>query len=593
MAREVDLRDEAGYLSFTLRAEDLPAGAAPDTGTLTERALEVARLTNEVLGARRAGPPIEFQAELTSPLNPLGAATVHLQQQLRGIPVFLGNQIVRFGRSQDLQRTQARVAISAVAEPSITVTAEMAAETAVRHIATADTETPEMTYSTSEGTLLNLFSGMTLAQFPEHPSRPTVLDKGPLDEPVTASLTWLPVAKQLRLCWDLHIAVSASEGAFRILVAADDGTVFYCTQTVQSCTGSVFNVNPDSPRTLVKFPRPWAEYGFPIDPELATAPPGWVERDSTTGYSVRAALGAAGVPVRGTGSVGTLTFIPSDLNGIDQMVVNSFYGTCLLHDLFYLLGFREKDGSYQDAGVSASGRPCTRVNVEVRQNQVMGTAHWWPSGRIPALRLGPDRTTGRSTALDMTIVLHEYMHGVASRLVGRGAATNPFLEPQSRGMNEGWGDFIACMLTGETLIGGWVKNDGRGMRRFPYDKSFPVASANFGILPALGQDYYRIGELWCATLLQVSRLIGGSLTLRLVVDALRELPINPSLLDGRDTLLLALDDRRAAGLLTEAEHTDARRGVWAAFAEFGMGMGAESQGPSLTGVVADSTVPTV
>jgi extracellular elastinolytic metalloproteinase len=595
MARQVDLRDESDYVSFTLRAEDLPAGARAGTGSVTDRALEVARFTTEILGARRAGPPIEFQAGPTSPLNPLGSATVHLQQQLRGIPVFLGNQIVRFGRSQDLQRTQARVAISAVADLPITVTPEMAAQAAVRHLAAEGPDIlPVIGHAGSGDTRLSSFSTFTLAEFPELPSRPTVLDKGPLDEPVTASLAWSPVAKQLRLCWDLHIAISALEGAFRVLVTTDDGTVVYSAQTVPaSCLGSVFTVNPNSPRMTVEFPLPWSGYSIPIDAQVPAVPPGWVEQDSTIGYSVSAALGANGSPLRGANSNGSLLFTAADPSGPDQMVINSFYGACSMHDRFYLLGFREADGSYQNSGASSSGRPCMRVNVEVRQDPVLGTAHWWPFGQVPSLRLGPERTTGRSTALDMTIVFHEYMHGITSRIVGRGGTANPFLEPQSRGMSEGWGDYIACTLTGETAFGGWVKNDPRGLRRFPYDESFPVESANFGILPALGQDYYQIGELWCATLLEVNRRIGVPLAVQLVVNALRDLAVNPSLLDGRDTILLALDDRRDAGLLTETEHAGAKLGVWAAFAKFGMGKGAESQGPSLAGIVADSAIPSI
>lgn len=593
MAREVDLREHVDYVSFTLRAEDLPAGARGQTGSLSDRALEVARFTTEVLGARRAGPPIEFlpEAKSSPPLNRLGAASVRLQQQLRGIPVFLGNQVVRFGQAQELQRTQARIVVSAVAEPVITVTAAMAAEAAVRHLITSDPDTPEVPGEEAERLDLSSFSADILAEFPDLPTRSTVFDKGPLDEPVTASLTWVPVEKHLRLCWDLHLAVSASEGVFRVLIAVDDGTVVYCTQTVPAaCAGSVYTVNPDSPRALVGFPRPWAEYGLDIGGDLPETPPPWVERNATEGYSARASLGAGGAPVSGTDADGSLTFTAPDPVGVEQMVVNAFYGVCSMHDFFHLLGFREEDGSYQDVGVTASGRPCTRVNVEVKKNPIMGTAHWWPSVP-PAIRFGPERTTGRSTALDMTIVLHEYMHGVTIQLVGRGAVRNPFLEPQSRGMGEGWGDFIACTLTGQPIFGGWVKNDARGMRRFPYDDSFPVEFAHFGLLPDLGKDYYRIGELWCATLLEVRRLIGASLTIQLVVDALRDLPINPSLLDGRDALLLALGDRRNAELMTQAEHAEATRRIWTAFAKFGMGVGAESGGPSLLGVVADSTVP--
>src|SRR5690606_623825 len=66
---------------------------------------------------------------------------------------------------------------------------------------------------------------------------------------------------------------------------------------------------------------------------------------------------------------------------------------------------------------------------------------------------------------------------------------------------------------------------------------------------------------------------------------------NPSLLDGRDAILRALADKHAAGQLSPAEFDTAESGIWGAFAKFGMGPGARSNGPSLAGIHADFSTP--
>ena len=166
---------------------------------------------------------------------------------------------------------------------------------------------------------------------------------------------------------------------------------------------------------------------------------------------------------------------------------------------------------------------------------------------------------------------------------------NPLVGPQSRGMGEGWGDYVACIVTGRTVVGGWTTGDfDRGLRRFPYDEAFPVEEANFGVIANL--KTYEIGELWCAFLLDMTRRIGRRLGLQLVVEGMKGLLSNPSLLDGRNNLLVKVDRLRSAGNLTPHEHEAARSAIWAAAARFGMGVGALSSGASHSGIVADTSV---
>jgi len=59
----------------------------------------------------------------------------------------------------------------------------------------------------------------------------------------------------------------------------------------------------------------------------------------------------------------------------------------------------------------------------------------------------------------------------------------------------------------------------------------------------------------------------------------------------RDAILAALDNRLKAGTLTANQHTEARSGIWTAFAKFGMGPAARSDGAGLSGIVADFKAP--
>jgi extracellular elastinolytic metalloproteinase len=66
---------------------------------------------------------------------------------------------------------------------------------------------------------------------------------------------------------------------------------------------------------------------------------------------------------------------------------------------------------------------------------------------------------------------------------------------------------------------------------------------------------------------------------------------NPSFLDARDAILHALDDLKAAGRLSPSTYETVRHACWQAFARYGMGFRASSNGPNLDGVVADESLP--
>jgi extracellular elastinolytic metalloproteinase len=205
------------------------------------------------------------------------------------------------------------------------------------------------------------------------------------------------------------------------------------------------------------------------------------------------------------------------------------------------------------------------------------------------MNMGLVARTGRHTALDADVVFHEYTHGLSNRLVGGPLDTTALDAPQSGGMGEGWGDYFACVLGGKETVGAWVVDNDRGIRGHRYDQNFPD---NFG---HLGSGRYTgvhaIGELWCATLMELNRRIGTAVAGQLVVDAMKLSASNPGFLAMRDAILVAGRDFADARGLGVVETDTLTGGIWEAFAHYGMGPGASSIEAGLGPVTTDFTTP--
>jgi extracellular elastinolytic metalloproteinase len=423
---------------------------------------------------------------------------------------------------------------------------------------------------------------------------PTVLDAGPFGDKIKASLKWFPLGDGLRLTWEVILTMPDYEEQYRAMVDAENGDILYCKQLVKyvAARGNVYRVDGGSARQMTNFPIPLADYGLPIPNDITDGfPDDWVDSDSAVGNSVNAHLGYSGDTIQGEIQNNILTFDPNDPEGDDQKVLNIFYLNCYMHDFFYLLGFREDDGCFQQDNFGRGGRSNDRVDARAHSGAVNGTANMGTpiDGRQPEMNMGLVTSTNRHTAFDSTVVFHEFMHGVTNRLVGGAMNVDALEEPQSGGMGEGWGDYVSCTINNTIVTGAWVVNNPNGIRKYPYDSQFPD---NFGdIGTGRYNKVHNIGEIWCATLVEMNRNIGKVLGVQLVVDALKLSRSNPGFLDMRNSILAALNDKRDVGQLTPQEYTDALNGIWTTFAKFGMGPDAKSNGASLSGIVADFNTP--
>jgi extracellular elastinolytic metalloproteinase len=378
-------------------------------------------------------------------------------------------------------------------------------------------------------------------------------------------------------------------GMYRTIVDADTGEILYCKQLIKNVAaqGNIYRVDGGGSRQITDFPRPLIDYGLPIPDSLSPGfPATWVAKDETVGNCINAHLDNGGT-CKGQMQNQVMTFNPGNAVGDDQRVLNAFYLCCYMHDFFYLLGFREVDGNFQQDNFNLGGNASDRVDAVVFLGAVWGTANMGTpiDGQAPRMNLGLMASTNRHTALDSSIVFHEFTHGVNKRLIGGPMNVNVLDPPQSSGMDEGWADYIACTINRTTVVGAWISNNANGLRAFAYDSNFPD---NFGHL-GTGRytECHNIGEIWCATLMEMNRNIGANLGVQLIVDALKLTPANPSFLDGRDAILKALEYKKAANQLAYNEYIVARNGIWKAFAKFGMGPKASSNGAQLSGIVVD------
>lgn len=576
--------------------------AAPaEAENFVARALEHVQAIAPVFGLVRVSP--EFAVDEHVQRTASGAAAVQLQQQHRGIPIFQATETVRFnadGSVRDTAGSSVPVEGAYDAEPELGV--QEAVRRAAEHVAHPDEDergAVDQFGVAMEPHEIDLsgFEPQIVGDEKGSPDRATRLTGPPFEGEIDAALIWFPMPEGLHLAWETLLNFPDYLARYRTLVDATDGEILYSHQLVAAVAarGNVYRVDGSNPREMIDFPQPIASYALSVhNPPPTGFPEEWVEDEHTSGNCAHAHLGVAGPAFQGAQVDGVLTFDPADDEGDDQKVLNIFYFNCFMHDYCYLLGFREADGNFQQDNFNRGGIASDPVDARAHSGPVKGTANMatLEDGEAPIMNMGLVPNTNRHTALDSSVVFHEFMHGVTNRTVG-GPADNRSLEsPQSVGMGEGWSDWIACTINDTEIVGAWVVDNRNGIRRHRYDDQYPdnFGELGSGIYAPGTADEHDVGEIWCATLLSLNRKLGVPLSRQLVLDSLRLSAANPSFLNMRDDILHAAELMDTAGQLDRAVD-DVKKDIWSVFAHFGMGFGARSQGAQLQGIVADFSEP--
>jgi extracellular elastinolytic metalloproteinase len=582
-------------------------GASRPEAPPTLAAQECVQTTRSALGADPEDV-VDFVPDPVVQRTSSGAEIVHLRQMYRGIPVFQMTRTVTFapdGRVTKVKGDHAPIPATFDTMPGVRV--DRAVQAAGAFVTEPDAGGKVAELSLPEGWAPKVVAAFAL------PSQPTVLDAAPFVGFTPAQLVIFYEGPAARLGWHIHLTLPGTKTTVpeqcEVVVSADEGEpdVLFCQRTGHPVVeGDVFERDPiTTPRARVAFPIPAPTYNLPAPPAF---PNDWVVHNETDGCNARAISEQSNLPVEATVTGSDLLFQSAQTDSEDQFVINAFYFCNYLHDLYDLLGFDKQAGNFEVGSATATGADGDPVLVVAHDRPLLGFAYMTPSpdGRSPTLGLGSHPLSKRHSALDFTVVAHEYTHGVTQRLVGGPGDGSALTQPQSAGFSEGTSDLFALSIVnyfrppGQSeveVIGAWFTNTTEGLRRRPYDASYP------GRYGELGTDDYRkphdIGELWCATMTEVIRRWetefgkdrAYKLCWQMVLDSLKSVNTPPSFLDARDALEDALDLLRDTKELSKNDHAVARRLFWETFAHFGMGYRATTNGPSLEGIVESFKVP--
>ena len=204
---------------------------------------------------------------------------------------------------------------------------------------------------------------------------------------------------------------------------------------------------------------------------------------------------------------------------------------------------------------------------------------------------GPDSLDG---SFDNGIIAHEYAHGISNRLTGGPNTTSCLREYNEDGeqMGEGWSDFFALVATVKESdvkttkrgIGTFVfrqDNNGQGVRDYPYTTDMSVNPSTYEDIFLNGVPYGP-GTVWASVLWDLYWAFveeydwsadlyngdkGNNMVIQLVMDAMKIQPCDPSMVDGRQAILIAdeINNGGANACL-----------IWEVFANRGIGFSADA-----------------
>lgn len=296
-------------------------------------------------------------------------------------------------------------------------------------------------------------------------------------------------------------------------------------------------------------------------------------------------------------------------------VTNLFFWSNRYHDSLYHLGFTEAARNFQQDNFGRGGLGNDRVRAEAQDSGGTNNANFnTPAdGQPPRMQMYLwTGTPVRDGDLDQEVMYHELTHGTSNRLHANASGLG---SDTAQGMGEGWSDFYAISLLamrtpdgddGKRLyaMGAYdTRNYYRAIRRFPYAVKSAVAAngrshnpltladidpaqidvsdAAFPVAPGQATQVHNQGEVWCSALIEVrAKLIeklgfanGSQRVLQIVTDGMKLDPVNPTMLNARDSIIAA----DCAGF-NGGDELD----IWEGFRIRGMGFRASTSGIHVT-----------
>ncbi|KAF2644537.1 extracellular metallo proteinase 2 [Massarina eburnea CBS 473.64] len=296
---------------------------------------------------------------------------------------------------------------------------------------------------------------------------------------------------------------------------------------------------------------------------------------------------------------------------INASVTQLFYTSNTYHDLLYLLGFNEAAGNFQ-VNTNGKGGKGEIFWFNSQDGAGFNNANYAPSvdgspGRV-RMYIWDSTTPFRDGSFEAGIVIHEYTHGLSTRLTGGPATASCLNLFESGGMGEGWGDFYATAIrlkaadtrSTDYTMGEWASGRANGIRTYKYSTSLTTNPHVYNDVDALA-SVHAVGTVWATILYEVLwNLIdkhgkndaakptfdsngvptdGKYLLLKLVLDGMALQPCNPTIVTARDAIIDA-DEALTGG--------DNKCEIWNGFAKRGVGVNAKYSSSKRTN---DFTVP--
>jgi hypothetical protein len=344
--------------------------------------------------------------------------------------------------------------------------------------------------------------------------------------------------KEYYLVWDLRVATERPNRRWRVLIDARTGELIKLEdlRVFASGTGTVFDPNP-----AVSSGNPAITWDDDALLEAET-------RDVTLehlGHRQSGKLHLDGTHVKTTelddpkvteptSASGTFEFAPKDKGFLDTMVY------------FHIDRFR----AYLQDDLALNHIPVQAVRVDPH---IAGWETWAGDDDIvfgeeggAVLGLAPD-------AADALVIVHEYGHVLQAMLLPDSVIGN---EPA--GISEGYGDFIVAVYYDDRHKPGtgtrgalfpWSRPAFQ-LRHYSVNWKFGGPEWNAGAL-------YEKGALWCTTLFEAYRKLGGdstqpdireaarALAIRLFTDALTKLPVETEVATSETVLAAAIESADA------------------------------------------------
>ena len=195
---------------------------------------------------------------------------------------------------------------------------------------------------------------------------------------------------------------------------------------------------------------------------------------------------------------------------INATVTQLFYTNNMIHDFYYRYGFNEVAGNFQQYNFGRGGEEGDAVIANAQDGSGYNNANFMtpPDGRNGRMRMYLWNTAlpYRDGDMEAGIVIHEYSHGLSTRLTGGPANSGCLGWGESGGMGEGWGDFFATTIRSnrkysDYAMGAWAANRVTGIRHFVYSVDDKLNPSTYKTLDKPGYwGVHAIGEVWAEML---------------------------------------------------------------------------------------------